>query len=70
MEVLLARLDTSGVPIAICDRLRDPLRDRLTDEGFRCFIVAHMHEPPGRTLDGLVLAYDPTLELVEVTYKN
>ena len=70
VETLLMRLDQSGVPDVVCDRLRGPLCDRLADEGFRDFLVAHIHESPAQTLDHLVLAYDPRLELAELSYKN
>ena len=70
VEALLTKLDTSGVPLAVCDRLRGALRERLADDVFRDFIVAHMDEPPSRTLDSLVLSYDPGLELAQLAYKN
>jgi hypothetical protein len=70
VEALLARLDTSGVPPGICDDLRDPLRDQLSNERFKQFIVSRMGDPPSRTLEGLVLSYDPRLDLVALAYKN
>lgn len=70
VDAFLTRLDKSGVSLTVCDRLRDALRDQLANEGLREFVAARVHEPATRTLDGLVLAYDPRLEMAELTYKN
>ena len=70
VEALVTRLDQSGLADEAEGHLQAVLRDQLADERFRAFIVSRMDEPPSRTLDGLVLSYDPRLDLVDLAYKN
>jgi hypothetical protein len=69
-EALVSGLDRSVRDSDLRDRLHSALRNRLADERFREFIVSRMDEPPSRTLEGLVLSYDPRLDLVDLAYKN
>lgn len=66
---LVARLDEEYLPDPVQFKIAEELRARLRNR-FAHYVQSRIDEPLDRTLAGLVLCFDPSLQRVELVYKQ
>jgi len=67
---LVARLDEEYLPDLVQAKIANYLRDLLHDDYFRAYLASRMDQPIDRTLQGLVLCFDPCQQRVDLVYKQ
>jgi len=69
-DELVARLEEEFLPDPVQTRIAEELRDRLRGEHFSHYVASRINQPVDRTLNGLVLCFDPYQQRVELAYKH
>jgi len=69
-DQLVARLHEEYLPDLVQAKIADDLRERLQEDDLAHYVASRLDEPVDRTLEGLVLCFDPYRQRVELVYKH